>query len=145
MVQPISGEGPGRYAFKHALLRDAAYESLLKSNRKSIHARVAATIEKEWPETIDAQPELLAYHYGLAGNAGLAVQYWLMGGRRARSRSANLEAMGQFQTVLEFLEFLPDLPERRATELEVQLSLGLCSIAVRGYSAEETRKAFERA
>jgi class 3 adenylate cyclase/tetratricopeptide (TPR) repeat protein len=145
IVQQIAHGQSGRYVFKHALLRDAAYESLLKSTRREIHARVGAIIEKEWMEIVAGQPELLAYHYSLAENPELAVRYWLLGGRRARSRSANLEAAGLFQRALESLELLPETPQRGETELEIQLSLGLCFIAVLGYSADETRKAFERA
>ena len=145
IVQKIDNEPSARYVFKHALVRDAAYESLLKTTRREIHARVAATIEKEWPEIVAGQPELLAFHYSLAGNAELALRYWLVGGRRARSRSANVEATGQFQKALEFLALLPETRERRETELEIQLSLGLCFVAVRGYSADETRKSFKRA
>lgn len=145
IVQQIDNRPPPLYAFKHALLRDAAYESLLKSSRREIHARVAAVIEKECPEILAGQPELLAYHYSLAGNAESALRYWLVGGRRARSRSANLEAAGQFQKALECLALLPETRERCETELEIQLSLGLCLVAVRGYSADDTRKSFERA
>jgi class 3 adenylate cyclase/tetratricopeptide (TPR) repeat protein len=145
IVQLIDNRPTPRYAFKHALMRDVAYESLLRSNRRDIHARVAATLEKEWPDIVAGQPELLAYHYSLAGKAEFAVRYWLMGGRRARSRSANLEAIAQFQKALECLHFLPETPQRAATELDIQLSLGLCFIAVQGYSADDTRKAFERA
>ena len=145
IVELVDDKTSPRYAFKHALVRDAAYESLLKSSRADIHGRVASTLEKEWPETIAGQPELLAYHYSMARNPEFAALYWLSGGRRARSRSANLEAIVQFQNALEFLELLPNSPERMAKELEVQLSLGLCFIAVRGYSSDDTRKSFERA
>jgi tetratricopeptide (TPR) repeat protein len=81
----------------------------------------------------------------MAGNAEFAALYWLSGGRRARSRSANLEAIFQFQKALEFLELLPSSPERRSKELEIQLLLGLCFIGLRGYSSDDTRKSFERA
>jgi class 3 adenylate cyclase/tetratricopeptide (TPR) repeat protein len=145
IVQLIDNKASPLYAFKHALVRDAAYESLLKSSRADIHARVAAVIERERPEIVAGQPELLAYHYGMARNAEFAALYWQSGGRRARSRSANLEAIVQFQKALEFLDLLPNSPERISRELEIQLSLGLCFIAVQGYSADDTRKSFERA
>jgi len=135
---------PVRYSFKHALLRDAAYESLLRSSRRAIHARIASLLENE-PEVVASQPELLAYHYSLAGKPEPAVRHWLSGGRRARSRSANLEAIVQFEKALEYLGALPETPERISTELEIHLLLGLCFIAVHGYSAESTRKVFERA
>src|SRR5262249_32271423 len=145
IVQLVDNRPSARYAFKHALLRDAAYDSLLRSSRREIHAKVAATLENEWPDLVVGQPELLAYHYSLAGKAEVAVRYWLLGGRRARARSAHVEATVQFQKALECLEALPETPERIATKLEIQLSLGLCFIAVQGYSADETREAFERA
>jgi class 3 adenylate cyclase/tetratricopeptide (TPR) repeat protein len=145
IVQLIDDRPPPRYVFKHALVRDAAYETLLMSSRREIHARIASILEQEWPDIVAGQPELLAHHYSLAGKAEFAVRHWLLGGRRARSRSANLEAIVQFQKALEFLRLLPDTPERTATELEIQLSLGLCFIAVLGYSADETRQSFERA
>lgn len=145
IVQLIDNRPSPRYAFKHALVRDAAYDSLLKSSRREIHSRVGSIIWKEWPDIVASQPELLAHHYGLAGNAELAMRYWLLGGQRARNRSANLEATGQLQKALECLELLTETRERKETELEIQLSLGLCFIAVRGYSADDTRKSFERA
>jgi tetratricopeptide (TPR) repeat protein len=145
IVQQIDSVSPARYAFKHALMRDAAYESLLKSTRRELHAKVAATIEEMSPEVAADEPELLAHHYSLAGNAESAVRYWVIGGDRAHGRSANLEAIGQFEKALEHLILLPEAQTRDETELEIQLSLGLCLVAVRGYSAEGTRKSFERA
>ena len=145
IIQLIDNKPVARYAFKHALVRDVAYETLLKSRRRQIHAKMATIIENAYPEIVTGQPELLAYHYGLAGNSEAAARCWLLGGHRARSRSANLEASVQYKKALEFLQSQPDTPERRATELEIQLSLGGCFIAVRGYSSEDTRKAFERA
>jgi class 3 adenylate cyclase/tetratricopeptide (TPR) repeat protein len=145
IVQLLDNRPPVRYGFKHVLLRDAAYESLLKSTRREIHARVGAAMEAEWPEIVAGQPELLAYHYSMAGCPERAVLYWLQGGQRARSRSANLEATVQFQKALELLELLPDTAEHISMQLEIQLSLGFCSIAMDGYSSDDTRKSFERA
>jgi tetratricopeptide (TPR) repeat protein len=145
IVQLVDSRLPVRYVFKHSLLRDAAYESLLRSNRREIHAKIASLLEEEWPAVVAAQPELLAYHYSFAGKTDLAVRQWLLGGRRARSRSANLEAIVQFEKALQALETLPETSERTSIELDIHLSLGLCFIAVHGYSADETRKAFEQA
>jgi class 3 adenylate cyclase/tetratricopeptide (TPR) repeat protein len=145
IIQQIDDRPSARYVFKHALLRDAAYESLLRSTRREVHARVGAILEKERPEIVTDEPELLAYHYSLAGNAEFAVIYWSHGGQRARNRSANFEAIVQFQKALEFLNLLPETPERLSRELELQLSLGVCFIAARGYSADDTRSSFERA
>ncbi len=145
ILQQIEREPFVRFAFTHALLRDVAYESLLKSSRREIHAKVADAIQRESPEVAIAQPELLAFHYGEAGNAESAVRYWLAGGRRARSRWANLEAISQLQQALEFVKLLPAAPKRTETELEIHLALGLSFIAVRGYSSDETRQSFEQA
>jgi class 3 adenylate cyclase/tetratricopeptide (TPR) repeat protein len=134
-----------RYTFKHALLRDVAYETLLNVNRREIHSRVGSVLESEWPEVVSSQPELLAYHYSMGSKMERAAQYWLMGGRRARDRSANAEAAVQFERALECLQKLPETPERRRAELDTQLLLGLCFIALRGYSADDTRRSFERA
>jgi class 3 adenylate cyclase/predicted ATPase len=145
IIRLIENKPFTRYAFKHALVHDVAYDSLLKANRRDLHAKIATVIEKENPEIVTDRPELLAYHYSLAGNDTLAVQYWISGGHRARSRSANLEASAQYQKALESLRSLPDGPERSATELEIELSLGGCFIALDGYSSENTREAFESA
>ncbi|MFM9883798.1 MAG: AAA family ATPase [Burkholderiales bacterium] len=145
ILQQIEREPFPRFGFTHALLRDVAYESLLKSSRREIHAKVADAIQRESPEVAIAQPELLAYHYGEAGNAESAVRYWLAGSRLARGRWANLEAIGQLQQALALVRWLSPGPDRDETELEICLTLGLCFISVRGYSADETRQAFERA
>jgi len=145
IIRVIESRPSTRYAFKHALVRDVAYESLLKSSRREIHAKIATVVEKENPEIVSGRPELLAYHYSLAGDAEMAVRYWMLGGHRARARSANLEASAQYQKALELLASLPETPERRATELDIQLSLGGCFIALHGYSSEDTRRAFESA
>ncbi|MFN0300538.1 MAG: AAA family ATPase [Burkholderiales bacterium] len=145
IIQQIEREPFVRFAFTHALLRDVAYESLLKSSRREIHAKVADAIQRESPAVAIDQPELLAFHYGEAGNAESAVRYWLAGGRRARARWANLEAIGQLQQALALIRWLPPRPERDEMELEICLTLGLCFISVRGYSADETRQSFERA
>ncbi len=145
IVRLLDSKPTLRYEFKHALVRDAAYESFLISSRREVHSRIASIIQNDYPEIVTEQPELLAFHYSLAGNTESAVRYWLLGGHRARSRSANIEAAGQYQKALELLVSLADTLDRRALELEIQLSLGLCFIAVRGYSSDDTRKAFERA
>src|SRR5215813_13212290 len=88
IIRVIESRPSTRYAFKHALVRDVAYESLLKSSRRQIHAKIAGVIENENPEIVAERPELLALHYSLAGSTESAVRYWLRGGHRARSRSA---------------------------------------------------------
>jgi class 3 adenylate cyclase/tetratricopeptide (TPR) repeat protein len=145
IIQQSDRPGAGLYEFKHALLRDAAYESLLKSGRREMHERVARLLERRFPDTVAAQPELLAFHFSHAENAEKAAHYWLAGGRRAQARSANVEAIAQFQKALKAMQSLPETRARDETELDLQLSLGLCFVAVRGYSSDDTRIAFERA
>src|SRR3954453_8823100 len=97
-----------RFAFKHALLRDAIYDSLLRAKRQQIHADIAATLEHEFPELAESQPEVLAYHYQEAGNHQLAVRRWLESGQGALAHSANVEAIASFRKALQLLDALPE-------------------------------------
>jgi tetratricopeptide (TPR) repeat protein len=126
-----------RFAFKHVLLRDAIYDSLLRSKRQQIHADLA--------EQAENQPEVLAHHYQEAGNHELAIQCWFESGQRALSRSANVEAIANFRKALQLLNVLSETPERIKQEIDIQLALGIPLIAVQGYAAAETREAFSRA
>lgn len=134
-----------RFAFKHALLRDAIYNSLLKSTRRESHANIAAILVNHFCELVENRPEILAYHYSEAGNYELAMRCWYKSGQRALAHSANVEAIAHFRKALEALTALPDTIERCKQEIEIQLALGIPLIAVRGYPAEETREAFARA
>lgn len=133
------------FAFKHALLRDAIYSSLLRSSRRQMHADIATILDEHFKEVVETQPELLAHHYSEAGNHELAVHFWHKSGQRALAHSANVEAIAHFRKALEALANAPDTPERADREIELQLALGIPLIAVRGYTAEETREAFARA
>lgn len=134
-----------RFAFKHVLLRDAIYNSLLKGKRQEIHAGIATILETHFRETAENQPEILAYHYGEAGDQQMAVKYWHASGLRAFAHSANVEAIAHFQKALEVLATMPETPRRNEQESEIQLALGIPLIAVRGYAADEAREAFARA
>ena len=134
-----------RFAFKHVLLRDAIYNSLLKGKRQEIHADIAAILETHFHELVESQPEILAYHYGEAGDHQMAVKYWRASGLRAFAHSANVEAIAHFRKALEVLAALPETPKRNEQESEIQLALGIPLIAVRGYAAAEAREAFARA
>ena len=134
-----------RYAFKHVLLRDAIYDSLLRSKRQQIHADIAAILKRDFPERAESQPEVLAYHYQEAGNYPLAIRCWFESGQRALSHSANVEAIANFRKALQLLNALPETPERIKQEIEIQLALGIPLIAVQGYAAPETHEAFSRA
>src|SRR5262249_62010829 len=101
-----------RYLFKHALIQDAAYASLLKSTRQQYHQQTAQLLETRFPEIVAAEPELLAHHYTEAGSHMQAVGYWQQAGTRALQRSANVEATAHVHRGLELLTTLPDTQQR---------------------------------
>jgi class 3 adenylate cyclase/tetratricopeptide (TPR) repeat protein len=133
------------YAFKHALVQDVAYESLLKSRRQQLHAKIAAVLEERWPETKELQPELLARHYAGAGLPERAVSYWRRAAARAIGRFANLEAIAHCDAAVAQLRAMPPSTERVRAELEVQLAKGVAVRAGRGYSVPESEQVFLRA
>jgi predicted ATPase len=133
------------YLFKHALIRDIAYESLLRRTRQGYHQRVAQVLETEFPETAAAQPELLAHHCTEAGLNAQAVAYWQQAGQRAIQRSAHVEAMSHLTRGLEILATLPDTAERTQHELSLQTTLGATLMAIKGQGAPEVGQAYVRA
>jgi predicted ATPase len=133
------------YLFKHALIQEAAYQSLLKSTRQQYHQHIAQALEVQFPDTVAAQPELLAHHYTEAGLMAQAVPYWQRAGQRALERSANLEAVAHLRKGLEALATLPDTPERTQHELDLQITLGSALMASKGQGAPEVGQAYARA
>jgi class 3 adenylate cyclase len=133
------------YIFKHALIQDAAYSSLLRSRRRELHARVAELLQERMPERTETEPELLAHHYTEAGLAAQAIDYWLRAGRRSAERSANVEAVGHLNRGLEVLRTLPETVERARQELALQVALAGPLIASKGYAATEAAAAASRA
>jgi TOMM system kinase/cyclase fusion protein len=133
------------YLFKHALIQDTAYQSLLRSTRQQYHQHIAQVLEARFPDLCDTQPELLAHHYTEAGVAAQAVPYWQRAGQRALQGSANLEAIGHLTRGLELLTTLPDTPERARQELALQLPLGLAFIATKGQAARDVGRTYSRA
>jgi TOMM system kinase/cyclase fusion protein len=134
-----------RYIFKHALIQDAAYQSLLKSKRQQYHQQIVKVLEERFPETKETQPELLAYHYTEAGLVAQAIPYWQQAGQRASQRSAFVEAVAHLTKGLELLKALPDSPERAQRELTLQLALGAPLMTTKGYAAPEMEQAYTRA
>jgi TOMM system kinase/cyclase fusion protein len=134
-----------RYIFKHALIQEAAYQSLLKSTRQRYHQRTAQVLEAQFPETVERQPELVAHHYTEAGLAEHAILYWQRAGQRANERSAHVEAVGHLRKGLEVLQALPDTPERAQQELDLQVALGRALITTRGQAAPDVGQVFNRA
>jgi predicted ATPase len=133
------------YLFKHALIQDAAYQSLLRSTRQQYHQRIAQVLEAQFSEAVETQPELLAHHYTEAGLAAQAVGYWQRAGERSNARFAYVEAVAHCSKGLEVLQSLPDTPERTQHELLLQTALGPALMATRGYTTPEVEAAYSRA
>ena len=133
------------YIFKHALIQDTAYQSLLKSTRQQYHQRIAQVLAQQFPETVETQPELLAQHYTEAGLIVQAIPYWQRAGQRAIERSANLEAISHLTKGLELLTTLPDTLEHRQQELDMQTTLGGALSDTKGFAAPEVAAAYHRA
>ena len=134
-----------RYVFKHALIQDAAYESLLKRTRQQYHRDVAELMQKKLPETAEMQPELLAHHYSEARCYEKAIEYWRAAGRRNAERSANAESIAHLKRGLNDIQMLSETPERVRLELEFLTDLGPVLIASLGYGAEEVQDTYARA
>jgi predicted ATPase/class 3 adenylate cyclase len=133
------------YVFKHALIQDAAYQSLLRSTRQQYHQRIAQVLEARFPELVATQPELLAHHFTEAGLTAQAVSYWHKAGQRATQRSAHVEAITHLTKGLGLLKALQDTPERTQHELTLLLALGAPLQATKDYAAPERRQAYTRA
>ena len=140
------GEPPEAiYSFKHVLVRDAAYESLLKSRRQPLHGQVARALEERFVDIVASQPELVAHHFTEAGLIEKAIGYWLQAGKNAALRSANLEAVAHLQRGIEVTGHLPGGESKDKFELNFQLVLGPCLIATQGPAASTAVATFARA
>jgi class 3 adenylate cyclase/tetratricopeptide (TPR) repeat protein len=133
------------YTFKHALVQDAAYSTLLLSRRRELHGRIAATLEDHFPDIVLTQPAILAQHCTQAGLGEKAVVHWLKAGQQAAARSAMAEAIGQLQRGLDVLAGLPDSAWRQQQELDLQMALRSALAATKGYSAVEVGDLLARA
>jgi predicted ATPase len=130
------------YVFKHALIQDAAYASLLKSTRQQYHQRIAQMLESQFPETAEAQPELLAHHCTESGLIEQAVGYWHKAGQRASECSAHMEAISHLRTGRELLQTLPETLERVQREVDALIALGASLLAVKGWAAPEVGETY---
>ena len=133
------------YLFKHALVQDAAYGTLLRGPRQELHARIAAATETGMPERVEREPELLAYHYAEAGQPDTAAGYWLAAGRLAARRSANSEAVAHLRRGIAAVRGLPETVERNRLELALQLALGPALLSSRGFGDAEASTGYQRA
>jgi predicted ATPase len=133
------------YIFKHALIQDAAYQSLLRSRRQQVHRRIVQVLEERFPEMAETQPELLAHHFTEAGLATQAVGYWQRAGEHSNARSAYLEAVAHLTKGLEVLQTLPNTLEHLQQELGLQLTLGPALVVIRGPASPAVEQAYARA
>jgi class 3 adenylate cyclase/predicted ATPase len=138
-----SGERPVRtYRFKHALIRDTAYDSMLRSTRKELHLKIARTLERHFPSTTLTSPEILAHHFTQSGQDAEAVQYWLLSGKKASERSANVEAVSHFEQALEMARAVPDSEDRSQKELEILIALGPQLITTKGSGSPQVESVY---
>ena len=134
-----------KYFFKHTLIQETAYQSLLRSSRQRYHQQISQVLEERFFETVETQPELIAHHYTEAGLGERAIPYWQRAGQRAMERSAHVEAIGHLTRGLELVKTLPETPESARHELILQTTLGQALVAARGYASPEVEQAFARA
>ena len=133
------------YSFKHALVRDAAYSTLLKSRRQQLHGRIAKVLEEQFPAVAETQPEVLAHHLTAAGLREQAITYWETAGQNAAGRFANPEAIGHFTAALELLEALPEGETRDRQELRLRVALTVPLIAAYGFGSIEVERCAKQA
>jgi class 3 adenylate cyclase/predicted ATPase len=134
-----------QYLFKHALIQETAYQSLLKSTRQHYHQRSAQVLATQFPEIIETQPELVARHYTEAGLTEQAIPHWQRAGQQALQRSANPEAIQHLTRSLALLATLPETPARVQQELDLQMALAPALMASKGYAAPEVEHTYARA
>ena len=133
------------YLFKHALVQDAAYGTLLREPRRALHARIAETLANKFADIVQNQPELLARHYTEAGLIQKAASLWRKAGLRSLERSAAPEAAGQLSRARDQISTLPTTPALRREEIEVQVALITALRISKGHAAPEAKAAAERA
>ena len=140
------GQVPGSiYSFKHALIQDAVYASMLRSTRQQVHQEIARTLETQFSETVGTRPELLAHHYTVAAQNELAIPYWQQAGEKAIQRSAHTEAIAHLTKGLELIRELSESSHQAQQELKLQRSLGVSLLATKGFAAPEVEAVYTRA
>ncbi|MDA9433181.1 adenylate/guanylate cyclase domain-containing protein [Bradyrhizobium sp. CCBAU 51627] len=133
------------YSFKHALVQEAAYESLLKSKRQLLHTRIGEVLREKFPVVAETEPEVLARHFSEAGVSEVALEWWRKAGQQALKRSAYSEAVAHLGKAVAIADELPDEPRRMMTRLHLQISYGRALRGSLGHSAPETISAWTRA
>ena len=145
LVQQRGTPPAASYSFKHALMQDAAYSTLLRTKREALHARIAEAYDRRFRDIIDTRPELMAHHLAQAGFAERSIGFWLKAARIAIARGAAAEAVAQLHRGLALLREIAAQDNRRRNELELQIALGNALTAATGYTGTETDAAFRRA
>ncbi|MFY0572410.1 protein kinase domain-containing protein [Archangium lansingense] len=145
LLQRDSEEDGLGYQFRHALIQDAAYQSLLRSTRRQHHRRIAQALLEQFPEVVETQPEVLAHHYTEAGEYEPAIHHWMRAGIRASLHSANQEAVSHLQYALKLLRSMPDAAQRIQQELQLLIALGIPLSQVQGYRSPEVKQTYVRA
>ena len=141
-----SGAPPAsHYVFKHALIQEAAYDTLLKSARQHYHRRAAHACVERFPDVVQSRPELIAYHFSRAAMPEAAVDYWQRAGELAVTRSGYPEALGHMGAALEQLDLLPDDAARKPIELRLRVKIGPALVALKGMNGKETGENYARA
>jgi predicted ATPase len=133
------------YLFKHALVQDAAYGTLLREPRRALHARIAEALESQFAELAKTKPELLAHHYTLAGLTKQAIDYWQRAGGKAAKRSANVEAAAHLTRGLALIQDLPQSEDRLRLEVQLHTAIGVTMMATKGWGAPEVLQAYSAA
>jgi len=145
LIFPLSRRLKLEYSFKHALVQEEAYRSIVKRSRKRLHIRIAEVLERRFPATCTNEPELVAHHYTQGDLAANAVPYWILAGEQAGQRAAHTQAVANLQSALRLIGDLPETKARNELELNAQVLLGLSLAASQGYGIPEVLAAYERA
>ena len=138
-----AGTTGGTYNFKHALIRDAAYASLLRPAKQEYHRRAAAALSRA--PSAARQPDVIAMHHEEGGNDLEAIRHWQLAGKMASARSANREVIAHLERALALVERLPDSPERRQSELSLHLGIAPAFMAINGWAAVQVEASCRRA
>jgi hypothetical protein len=133
------------YLFKHALVQDTAYSTLLRGPRQALHRGIAEALEQRFPDFVETRPEIVAHHYGEAAIADKAITYWHRAGKLSVAKSAVREATAQLRRGLSLLDGLPETRERNQLELDIDVTLTQALMAGKGYANPETVASLERA
>jgi class 3 adenylate cyclase/tetratricopeptide (TPR) repeat protein len=145
LMAPVASPSKETYAFRHGLIQDAAYGTLLRSERRALHGRIAEALQDRFSEIVATEPEIVARHFTRAEQAEPAVRYWLRAGKRAVRGWALLEAAEHFTEGIGIADTLPPSPQRQRVELELTMGLGSVTMGTKGYAAEESLEVYRRA